>query len=274
MRIFLAGGSGVIGRGLIPRLVEAGHDVTATTRESDRTETIAALGGTPAILDVFEAEAVNRTVAAAKPDVILHMFTDLSGLDFDANARIRREGTRNLVSAASAAGVDRLILQSIAWAFPDGEGVATEDIPIAPGTPVDAMEQIAKELPHVTILRFGTLYGPGTWYSRDGHFGRAVSAGALPASPAITSFVHIDDALTAIVQSLSWPDGTYLITDDESAPATVWMPVFAGAIDAPEPPVAPLNPEKPAGRIISNAKARAAGWTPRHATWREGFTQL
>ena len=274
MRILLAGGSGIIGRALIPRLVEAGHDVTATTRESERTERIAALGATSAILDVFDAEAVHRVVSAAKPDVILHMFTDLSGLDFAANAKIRREGTRNLVSAASAAGVDRLILQSIAWAFPDGEDVATEDVPIAPGTPVEDMERTAMQLPHVTILRFGTLYGPETWYSRDGHFGEAVRSGTLPATPAISSFVHIDDAVSAIVQSLGWPDGTYLITDDESAPATVWMPVLARALDAPEPPVAPADPDKPVGRVISNAKARAAGWAPRHATWREGFAEL
>lgn len=274
MRIFLAGGTGVLGRGLIPRLVAAGHQVTATTRRADRTDLLTGLGATPSIVDVFDAAALAEAVAAANPDLIVHMLTDLSGFDLEANARLRREGTTNLIMAAKAADVERIIVQSVAWVFPDDSAPATEDDPSNSGTPVDVMEQAARTLPHATIVRFGTLYGPGTWYAADGYIAGVVKNGALPATPAVTCFIHIDDAITATVQALDWPDGTYLITDDEPAPATTWLPVYASALDAPEPVTAPADPEKPLGRPVSNAKARATGWDPAHATWREGFGHL
>ena len=271
MRIFLAGGAGVIGSRLIPDLVAAGHEVVATTRREDRLARLAEFGARGVVVDVYDADRLAAVVVEAAPELVLHELTDLSKHDTDANARLRREGTANLVNAAKAAGVDRMIVQSIAWVFPDGAEPATEDDPIIPGTPVDAMEQLVRTLPHATVLRYGMLYGPGTWYAAGGEMANAVAAGLVPATPAITSFAHIDDVVAATVQAIGWPDGIYHIVDDEPAPATEWLPVYAAGIGAPAPKEAPLPDGAPTGRAISNAKARATGWTPIHPTWRDAF---
>lgn len=271
MRIFLAGGTGVLGTRLIPELTAAGHQVTATTRRADRAGLLTRLGAAPAIVDVYDTALLTRVVADAAPDLILHELTDLSDYNTDANARLRREGTANLVAAARAAGTGRIVVQSIAWIFPDADTPATEDDPITPGTAVDTMESLARQLPHSTVLRYGILYGPGTWYAPGGRIASQVDAGQLPATPAIACFLHIDDVVTATVEALHWPDGTYHIVDDEPAPGTSWLPVYARELGAPPPPTAPLADGAPAGRAISNAKARAQGWTPKYPSWREGF---
>jgi nucleoside-diphosphate-sugar epimerase len=190
-RILLAGGTGVIGRRLAPALVAAGHDVIATTRRADRIPSIEAGGASGAVLDVLDAAATTEVIARVAPDLILHELTDLGGGDRDANARLRREGTAHLVAAATAAGVERMIVQSIAWGA-------------EPGSAVDDMERMARTLPHATILRYGLLYGPDTWYPQRAD---AASAGIGP-------LVRLDDVVTATVQSLDWPDGTYVVADD------------------------------------------------------------
>lgn len=271
MHIFLAGGSGVIGTRLIPALIAKGHRVTATTRRERGLETLARLGAEGVILDAFDAERVRDALQAASPELVMHMFTDLRNSDLAANGRLRQVGTDNLVDAAKEAGVGRMIAQSVAWVFPDGDAPATEKDPIVPGTPVHHLESRVGEMPHSTVLRFGMLYGPGTWYAPDGRIGQAVIAGTIPATPAITSFVHRDDAVDAIVRSLEWADGIYHIVDDEPAPGTVWLPFYAAGLGAPAPRVEELSDGAPRGRAVSNAKARSAGWSPAHPSWREGF---
>lgn len=271
MRIFLAGGTGIIGRAVIPELVAAGHDVVATTRRADKLAQLAELGARGVVVDVYDADRVASAVKDAAPDLILDELTDLSEYDTDANARLRREGTANIVAAAQATGVERMIVQSIAWIFPDGEAPATEDDPIVSGTAVDEMEQLTRTLPHASVLRYGMLYGPGTWYAPGGRIADAVVAGQMPATEAITSFAHIDDVVAATVEALDWPDGTYHIVDDEPATGTEWLPVYAEALGASEPKRGPLPDGASRGRPISNAKAKAAGWRPIHPTWRDGF---
>ncbi|MDO9396801.1 MAG: NAD(P)-dependent oxidoreductase [Herbiconiux sp.] len=271
MRIFLAGGSGVLGTRLIPELVARGHQVTATTRRESSLDALARLGAEGVLLDVLRVEDVRDALAAAGPDVVMHLVTDLATADLAANGRIRVVGTDHLVDAARAAGVDRLIAQSVTWVFPDGDTPATEDEPIIPGTPVHHLESRVSELRHSTVLRFGMLYGPGTWYAPDGRVARAVRAGAVPATPAITSFVHVDDAVDALVRSLDWPDGTYHVVDDDPAAGTVWLPDFAAVQGGPPPVREDLPAGVPRGRAVSNAKAKAAGWRPAHPSWREGF---
>ena len=269
MRILLAGGSGVIGSRLIPLLRERGHDVVATTRRPDRLGRIAELGATGAVVDVYDAERLAEVVAGARPDLVLHQLTDLAEYDLAANARIRREGTANLVAAASRAGTRRMIVQSIAWVFGDGATAATEADPITPGSAVDDMESLVRRMPRASVLRYGRFYGPTTWYAVDGRTADAVRNGAVTATRAISSFVHVDDAAAATVQAVDWPDGTYHIVDDEPAPATVWLPVYAAGLGAPPPPVDEQAPAT--GRPVANALARSLGWVPRYPSWRQGF---
>src|SRR6478736_1846802 len=137
-RIFLAGAAGVIGRRLTPLLVANGHSVCGATRSRDNTGLLRDLGARPVVVDVFDAEALATAVVDANPEIVIHQLTDLSVLLDSAkrsaalarNARIRDEGTRNLVAAARKAGARRLIAQSIAWAYAPGTQLYGEEHPL------------------------------------------------------------------------------------------------------------------------------------------------
>jgi nucleoside-diphosphate-sugar epimerase len=220
MRVFLAGASGVIGRRLVPLLVRAGHQVTGTTRSADKVDALRALGAEPAVVDVFDAAGVSRAVQDARPDVVIHQLTDLpfapgtpryeEGLE--RNAKLRIDGTRNLADAARAAGVRRMITQSIAFVYALGEGARAETDPLDTGATgarkrtvdgVVAMEQATLAMPEGIVLRYGLLYGPGTWFERE-------KRGA----PAL----HVDAAAQAAVLALSkGKPGIYNIAEDDGA---------------------------------------------------------
>ena len=196
------------------------------------------------------------------------------------NAPLRIHGTRNLVDAAKATGIDRMVAQSIAWVVAPGDGPATEATPLDPdptepraGTiaGVRALEAAVAELPHGVVLRYGQLYGPGTWYARDGRYGQVALAGTLPATPAIATFVHVHDAARAAVAALAWPSGIVNIVDDTCAPGTDWVPAFAAALGGPPPPV---EDAPPTGRIISNAKMHTLRFELTHPSWQTGFSTL
>jgi nucleoside-diphosphate-sugar epimerase len=283
MKILVAGASGAIGRMLTPLLTQAGHQVSGTTRSADHAATLEAQGVRPVIVDVFDQDKLTSAVFRVRPDVIIHQLTDLSTQNFEANARLRIDGTRHLVEAAHAAGVRRMIAQSIAFAYEPGDEPADESTPldIKAGWPrkrsvegVVLLEQAASEVEEAVILRYGVLYGPGTWYAREGQSAEAIRRGSTSATRAISCFLHIEDAARAAVAALDWPakrlPSFVNVVDDEPAAATAWMPVYAASLGAPPPPVdlqAPVS-----GRAVSNAKARGVlGWTPRYPTWRTGF---
>jgi nucleoside-diphosphate-sugar epimerase len=218
MRVFLAGASGAIGRRLVPLLVGAGHQVTGTTRSVQSGKELTRAGVTPALLDVFDAPAVADAVGAARPDAIIHQLTDLPR-EFDEakvvasyplNARIRIEGTRNLVAAARAASVRRFIVQSIAFAYAPGREPHPETDPlnVADGPRVvtargaAAMEEqvLGADGLEAIVLRYGRFYGPGTWYEGPGQ------------RPGL----HIDAAAQAALIALSrGAPGVYNIADDD-----------------------------------------------------------
>ncbi|MFC0401685.1 nucleoside-diphosphate-sugar epimerase [Paraburkholderia rhizosphaerae] len=183
MRIFLAGASGVIGRSLVPLLRNAGHQVTGTTRTNDGRARLETSGIDVAVVDIFDKDALEHAVSAAAPDVVIHQLTDLSaGLDpasqeetLKRNARIRREGTANLVHAARTARVKRMIAQSIAWAYASKEPPYVETDPLdvgATGTRAISISEGVVPLESAVlqqsdfegiVLRYGRFYGPGTW---------------------------------------------------------------------------------------------------------------
>jgi len=281
LKIFLAGATGAIGRLLLPLLVEAGHDVAGTTRSEAKQAQIAAQGGRPVVVDVLDRDAVFAVLNAERPDVVIHQLTDLSRRDFAGNSRLRIEGTRHLVDAALAVGVQRMIAQSIAWVCVPGQGPATEDEPLDLDAPpprgetvaaVHSLEQAVAEMPVGVVLRYGILYGPGTWYSRDGLTTDQIRRGEIEASDAVTSFTHVEDAARAALLALDWPAGIYNIVDDAPAPAREWVAEYARLVGAPAPPIRAGAAAWERG--VSNAKARALGWRPLYPSWREGFRSV
>lgn len=194
MRVFLAGATGVIGVRLVPLLVAAGHDVTGMTRSPDKAEGLRRLGADAVVCDVFDADGLSAAVAAARPELVLHQLTDLP--DDRArlpqaqalNARIRREGTRNLIEAGTAAGATRFVAQSIAWAPTSEAGRAS----------VQALEDAVLAAGGV-VLRYGQFYGPGTYYPDE-----------VPPRPRI----HLDTAAQRTVAALTAPSGVLTLVED------------------------------------------------------------
>ena len=215
MKIFLAGAGGANGRRLTPLLRAAGHRVTGTTRSADKADTLAKLGAEPVVVDVFDAAALARAVKAAAPQAIIHQLTDLAfapgspqyqeGLA--RNARLRIEGTRNLVAAARAANVDRMVAQSIAFIYAPGKGARVESDPLTAdpamaGTvaAVTSLEQAVLSLREGIVLRYGYLYGPGTWFD----------------APAKPPSLHVDAAAQAALLALTkGKPGIYNIAEDD-----------------------------------------------------------
>jgi nucleoside-diphosphate-sugar epimerase len=162
MRIFLAGASGAIGRRLTPLLVAAGHEVAGTTRSPAKAELVRELGAEPVVVDVYDAAALREAVVAFGPDLVMHQLTDLpdDAAEVTAraagNARMREEGTANLLAAAEAAGAGRFLAQSIAWT------------PAAGNESRESLEAQVLAYDGVgVVLRYGQLYGPGTYYENE-----------------------------------------------------------------------------------------------------------
>jgi nucleoside-diphosphate-sugar epimerase len=216
MKIFLAGASGAIGRRLVPLLVGAGHDVTGMTRSADAARALEAAGVTPAVADVYDADGLKRATVAVRPDVVMHQLTDLprvydeaqAASQFPRNARIRLEGTRNLVSAAKAAGARRFIVQSAAFVYLPGSQPYAETDPLnlveGPRLPTvravaDMEQQALNSGMEAVVLRYGLFYGPGTW---------AETPGRKPS-------LHIDAAAKAALLALTGKPGIYNIADDD-----------------------------------------------------------
>jgi nucleoside-diphosphate-sugar epimerase len=279
MRVFLAGGSGVVGRALIPLLTARGHEVAGTTRDPNKADLLRALGATPVVINVYDRDGLFEAVRAARPDAVIHQLTDLTRLDFAALARVRIEGTRNLVDAARAAGVGRMVTQSFWGCYVPGDGLADEETPLyvdAPAPrdgvarPIAIMEQTVDEFPESVVLRYGLFYGPGTAFEPDGRTAEQVRRGQMPANDNVVSFLHIEDAAISTQLALGWPAGVYNVADDEPALASEWLPWYAAEIGAPPPPRA-AGRDPILSRGVTSRKAHERGWTPRHPSWRAGF---
>ena len=224
-RIFLAGAAGVIGRRLTPLLLAQGHTVWGATRSAETGEFLRKLGALPVVVDVFDAEALPTAVLEAKPEIVIHQLTDLAAVHDPAerssaltrNARIREEGTRNLVAAGREAGARRLIAQSIAWAYAPGPRPYGEDHPLDLNTDgdravsvrgVESLERqvLAASLMEGLVLRYGRLYGPGS------------GADAPPSPPS----VHVDAAAYAALLAIDHGgSGVFNIADLNDEVSTV-----------------------------------------------------
>lgn len=192
VRIFVAGGSGVIGVRLVPLLVAAGYDVATMTRFPEKIEALRALGATPVVCDVFDADLLREAISGFEPRAVMHQVTDLPDDAAEipargsANARVRREGTANLLEAARAAGSPRFFAQSVAWELQGDAGAAVAEL-----------ERTTLEAGGV-VLRYGKFYGPGTYHE-----------GERPPQPRI----QIDEAARRTVESLDASSGVIEIVE-------------------------------------------------------------
>ena len=287
MHVFVAGATGAVGRLLVPLLLAAGHQVTGTSRSRAGAERVERQGASASQVDVFDRDALHEVVTAAAPDAVIHQLTDLSGADGEATNRLRREGTRNLVDAAKSAGVTRIVVQSMSWVYTPGEGPADEGEPLDLGAAeprgamvdgIRVLEEMAAEVDTAVSLRYGVLYGPGTWYEPGGPVAAALSGdpdarflGNIEADDSVSSFVHVVDAARAAADALDWSSGPVNIVDDEPARGREWLPVLAAALGVPAPDVA--SGRQSWARGASNRLARSRGWRLEHRTWRSGFAE-
>ncbi|MFY9929239.1 MAG: NAD(P)-dependent oxidoreductase, partial [Streptosporangiaceae bacterium] len=242
------------------------------------------LGAEAVVGDVFDRDGLLLAVRRVRPDVVMHQLTDLRDRDFGANSEIRTTGTRYLVDAALAAGARRVVAQSIAWAYQPGDVPAAESVPLDLGASgsrlgtvrgVAALEAAVREAPECAVLRYGLLYGPGTWYARDGLMAERAARGELAADGDVSSFVHVDDAAGAAVEALEWPSGIVNVCDDEPAAGREWVPAFCRVVGVASPEVSGAGGRHGWARGVSNEYAlKGLNWTPTYLSWREGFAAL
>ncbi len=305
MNIFIAGGTGAIGRVLVPLLVNAGHKVVALTRSADRSSQLEQMGAVPVVGDVYDAARLARLVAQSEAEVVIHQLTAFGTKDGDPYAetiRVRIDGTRSLISAARAARVRRFVAQSISFVCsPLGSGLTDEETPLyldAPATvralvqAVASLEQQTLEANGMsgTVLRYGWFYGPGTSYDPQGTIPSAIRKGTMPivgAGAGTYSFINLRDAAAATLKVLAHEtNGIFNIVDDSPVRLSEWLPFAAKLLDAPTPGRidAALARQKLGDmrvyymneqRGASNAKAkRAFDWQPAFPSWRAGFEAL
>jgi nucleoside-diphosphate-sugar epimerase len=280
-KIFVVGATGLIGTKLTKRLLEEGYDVAGLTRSQQGKAKLEDQGVTGFIGDVFKADTVEAAVASYKPDVIINEITDLKQADMSANTRVRKEGTKNIVSAALNNDVQHIQSQSIAFVYEGGQGLATEETPLdyqATGERkvtvdgVEALEQETARIPHHVILRYGLLYGPQTWFGKDGMIYNQFIDGSVSMSNGIQSFIHIDDAVETAIQALSFEPGIYNVTDDNPVDGETWAKWYAQLLNVNPT----LNIEQAADheRGASNKKFRQQGGKLIYSDWQEGMNPI
>jgi nucleoside-diphosphate-sugar epimerase len=305
MKIFVAGGTGAIGRPLIVELLAKGYAVVALTRSREKAQALVEQGIEPAIADVFETAAVKAVVSRAQPEVVIEQLTALPktytresmNAAASLNNRIRLEGGANVLAAALAAGVRRYLRQSVAFYAIPSPGLADEETPLA----FDASPAVAAGAREVTelehrlvgntniegiVLPYGFFYGPGTWFHSDGDVAQQVRQRQFPIvgnGEGVWSWLHIKDAAIATVAAAEQGNpGIYLIADDQPLAVREWLPAFAQWLSAPSPPqISVEDALKASGgadavyygtqmRGVSNAKAkRELNFQPRPLEWIE-----
>jgi nucleoside-diphosphate-sugar epimerase len=310
MRVFVAGATGAIGKQLVPRLVEAGHEVHGMTRSESKQAMLHELGAVPVVADALDPDQVSEAVGRARPDVIVHQLTAFGSVDsvnprhFDRDLaptnRLRTEGTDHLLSAGQAVGVRRFVAQGfgpISYARTGGP-IKTEEDPLDP-SPAREMREVLAALRHLEeavlgarwtegiVLRYGTFYGPGTSMAPGGEMFEMVRKRRLPLvgdGGGIFSFIHVADAAEATVAAVKHGSrGVYNIVDDDPAPVAEWVPALARELGARKPVRVPRFVgwlfAGEVGAVMmtdlrgaSNAKAkRELGWRPAHPSWRQGL---
>ncbi|MES9604955.1 NAD-dependent epimerase/dehydratase family protein [Actinomadura sp. NPDC000929] len=302
MRVFVTGATGALGRHLVPGLIAAGHQVTAATRSPARAAVLRGTGAEPVVLDGLDRDAVVAAVRAAAPDVIVHQMTALADMRslrrvdrvFAATNELRTRGTGNLLEAADAAGVRRVVAQGHNFLYGHSGGpVKTEDDPVET-RPVPSAERtvaairyvdetVRLKAPEGIVLRYGTFYGPGASDSMV-ELVRKRQMPVVGGGAGVWSFIDCADAASATLAAIERGEpGAYNVADDDPAPVAEWLPHLAEVAGAKPPLRVPawlgrllagefVVAQMTSARGVSNEKAKKElGWEPRYASWREGF---
>jgi len=301
MRVFVAGGTGVIGRRLVPQLVVRGHQVTATTTSARRLGLLEQLGAEGLVMDGRDAASVGEAVAAARPDAIVNQMTALSVAHagkpnlrkadrfFATTNQLRSEGTDHVLAAAEATGVPHVVAQGHASmnGVRRGGWVKTEEDPLELLEGTKAINHLEDVVVGAggAVLRYGGFYGPGA-NDDQVEFVRRRLFPLVGGGTGHFSWVHVDDAASATVLAVEQKaKGVFNIVDDEPAPVSEWLPYLAECAGAKPPRRVPawlarlLAGEMVVGmmtegRGFSNAKARQElGWELRYPSWRQGFKE-
>ena len=303
MRVFVAGASGAIGEPLIAELLKRGHSVVGMTNSETRSKVLEAQGATVAIVDAFDAAAVETALRRSKAEAVIDELTSLPQEQAEmpkyaaGDRKLRIEGGGNLFRAAIATGVSRYLQQSSGFFLKAPEGTLADessplDVNASPAVAASArtyQELEARLFSSSAIegisLRYGFFYGPKTWFYPGGSAANTVLRRQYPVvgkGQGVSSFVHIADAAIATVAALTAKAGAYNLVDDDPSPQNVWLPAFAKFLGALPPPNIGEEEARATGgddavyyatRLVgsSNAKAkRDLGWTPRRLEWLQG----
>jgi nucleoside-diphosphate-sugar epimerase len=304
MRVFLAGGSGVVGRQMIPQLLARGHQVTATVTSAAKLGRLEQLGAEAIVMDGLDAVSVGKAVAEAQPEAIVHLMTaignkkpDFKHMDrwFATTNRLRTEGTDHLLAAAKASEVSNFVAQSYAsWnGIRRGGWIKSEEDPLdlEQGTAAETVMRAVRYLEQAVAgaggvaVRYGSLYGPGATDDQL-ELLRKRQFPLVGSGSGYTSWVHLEDAASATVLAVEQKaKGVFNVVDDEPAPVSEWLPYLATCAGAKSPMRVPAWLARllagdvavtmmTEGRGFSNAKAKCElGWKLLYPSWRDGFKE-
>ncbi|RQM85126.1 epimerase [Staphylococcus xylosus] len=279
--IFVTGATGLIGTKLTQRLLEEGYQVAGFTTSQQGKAKLVDNGIEAYIGDILKYDTVESAIADYQPDIIMNEITDLKNVDMAANTRVRIEGTQNLVEAALKNGVKHMQSQSIAFTYEGGNTLATEDTPLdynATGNrkiTVDGVEGLERETSRIendVVLRYGLLYGPGTWYGKGGIIYNLFNEGTVTMTDGIQSFIHIDDAVEVAIQALNFESGIYNIVDDEPVKGDVWAQWYADLLNVT--PEINIQTAESHERGANNTKFHDQGGKLIYPSWKQGMAPI
>jgi nucleoside-diphosphate-sugar epimerase len=298
MKVFVTGGTGAIGRFVIPALVEAGHDVTALARDDAKAASVERQRARAALVSLFDVDELTK--AFAGHEVVANLATAipatkdaLKASAWEMNTRIRTEGSTAVADAALAAGVARLIQESIGFAYPDsGDAWLDETVPVEAPPGIDAMSVAEGNADRFTdagrvgiVLRFGLFYGPGSAHTEEFIRLARHHLGPVAGAPGgYQSSIHLADAAAAVVAALDAPAGVYNVADDEPLTKREYARAVGAAVGAKPWVDLPGRIARVGGKTagvltrsnrVSNAKFKqATGWSPRYPSAREGWLAM